>query len=180
MKKTEDLMRQSIESLKKEFQGLRTGRASVHLLDPVRVDAYGSHMPIAQVGTVNVPESRMITVQVWDASLVKATEKAIAEAGLGLNPSAEGNVIRINIPQLTEERRKDLIKVAGKCAEQARVSIRNARRAEMDDLKAQEKDGDISEDEHHTRSQAVQKLTDKFIEQIDELLKAKEAEIAQV
>lgn len=180
MKKTEELMRHSIESLKKEFQGLRTGRASAHLLDAVRVEAYGSHMPIAQVGTVSVPESRMITVQVWDAGLVKATEKAIAEAGLGLNPSAEGNVIRINIPQLTEDRRKDLIKVAGKYAEQARVSIRNARRAEMDSLKVQEKEGDISEDEHHTQSTAVQKMTDKYIDQVDELLKTKETEISQV
>ncbi|MFP4313532.1 MAG: ribosome recycling factor [Alphaproteobacteria bacterium] len=170
----------AVENLQKEFGGLRTGRASVSLLDPVSVDAYGSKMPLNQVGTVSVPESRMLSVQVWDTGLVKATEKAIRDAGLGLNPQPEGNLIRIPIPDLNEERRQELTKVASKYAENARISVRNVRRDGMDTLKKMEKDGDISEDEHKKLSDEVQKLTDDNIQKIDKMLSSKEQDIMQV
>lgn len=173
-------MEGALDNLRKEFGGLRTGRASAALLEPVVVDAYGSKMPIVQVGTINAPEPRLLTVQVWDASLVKATEKAIRDSGLGLNPMPEGNVIRIPLPELNEERRAELSKVAGKYTEAARVAVRNVRRDGMDGLKKAEKDGDISEDEHKKLSDEVQKLTDEFIGKADQLLADKEKDIMSV
>ena len=170
----------AVENLQKEFGGLRTGRASVSLLDPVVVDAYGSKMPLNQVGTVSVPEARMLSVQVWDAGLAKATEKAIRDAGLGLNPQPEGNLIRIPIPDLNEERRQELSKVASKYAENARISVRNVRRDGMDALKKQEKDNEISEDEHKRLSDDVQKMTDERIQKIDKMLADKEQDIMKV
>ncbi len=173
-------MDNTIEALNKEFSGLRTGRASTSLLDSITVEAYGSHMPLNQVANVNVPEARLLTVQVWDASMVKAVEKSIANANLGLNPVAEGQLIRVPLPDLTEERRKELVKVAGKYAENSKVAIRNIRKDGMDTLKKEEKDGDISEDELHSQSDVVQKLTDEHVKKIDELLVAKEQDIMQV
>ncbi|MDP1724980.1 MAG: ribosome recycling factor [Alphaproteobacteria bacterium] len=176
----EKRMKSGIESLKKEFTGLRAGRASASMLDPIMVDAYGSMMPLSQVGTVTTPEPRLISVQVWDKGMSKAVEKAIRESGLGLNPIGEGQIIRVPLPELSEERRKELSKVASKYAEAARIAIRNVRRDGMETLKKMEKDGDISEDEHKKTSVDVQKLTDKFIEQVDVALVAKEKEIMQV
>jgi len=173
-------MEATFDNLKSEFAGLRTGRASVNMLEPVVVDVYGSKMPLNQVGTVSVPEPRMLTVQVWDASATKNVEKAIRESGLGLNPQAEGSLIRVPVPELNEERRKELTKVAGQYAEQARVSIRNVRRDGMDDLKKQEKDKEISEDDHKRLSDEVQKLTDEYIQKIDTMLSEKEQEIMKV
>ena len=173
-------MEGALENLRKEFSGLRTGRASVALLEPVVVDAYGSKMPLVQVGTVNAPEPRLLTVQVWDASLVKATEKAIRDSGLGLNPMPEGNVIRIPLPELNEERRAELSKVAGKYTEAARIAVRNVRRDGMDGLKKAEKDGDISEDEHKKQSEEVQKLTDDYIGKADTMLADKEKDIMAI
>ena len=170
----------AVASLATEFQGLRTGRASVNLLDSVTVPAYGSTMPLNQVGSVSVPDARMIAVNIWDKELVGAADKAIRDAGLGLNPVVDGTNLRIPIPPLNEERRVELSKVAGKYAESARVAVRNIRRDGMDALKKMEKDGDISEDEQRAMSDDVQKLTDEFIRKIDESLKAKEAEIMQV
>ena len=168
------------DALRKEFAGLRTGRASAALLEPVTVEAYGSTMPINQVGTVGVPEPRMITVQVWDRSLVGAVEKAIRNAGLGLNPAADGQLVRVPIPALSEERRIELTKVAGKYSEQARVAVRNVRRDGMEMLKRMEKDGDISEDDHRMWSEEIQSLTDEHIKSIDTALAQKEEEILQV
>lgn len=173
-------MDSTVEVLKKEFAGLRTGRASANLLDPVVVEAYGQTMPLSQCGTVGVPEPRMLTVQVWDKGQVKAVEKAIRDAGLGLNPQADGQLIRVPIPPLNEERRKELQKVAGKYAEQARVAVRNVRRDGMDSLKKLEKDGHISEDEIKKHEKEVQGLTDETIKKIDEALSHKEKEIMQV
>lgn len=170
----------ALNVLKTEFSGLRTGRASVSLLEPVTVEAYGSQMPLNQVGTVGVPEPRMLTVQVWDRGMVKAVEKAIREAGLGLNPQPDGNLIRVPIPELNEERRRELQKVAGKYAEQARVAVRNVRRDGMDMLKRMEKDGEISQDEQKHYADEIQKLTDNHIRMIDETLATKEKEIMQV
>jgi ribosome recycling factor len=166
--------------LKEEFSGLRTGRASVSMLEPVVVEAYGGKMPINQVGTVNAPEPRMLSVQVWDASLVKSVEKAIRDAGLGLNPMTEGNLLRVPVPQLTEERRKELQKVAGKYAESARVSVRNIRRDGMDLLKKLEKEKALSEDESKRKSEEVQKMTDEYIKKIDQMLADKEKDIMVV
>lgn len=179
-KDLERRMEGALENLKKEFSGLRTGRASVNFLDPVVVDAYGSKMPLAQVGTVNAPEPRLLTVQVWDATMVKAVEKGIRDSGLGLNPMPEGNMIRIPLPDLNEERRMELVKVAGKYAEQARISVRGVRRDGMDSLKKMEKDNEISEDEHKRDSDEVQKLTDKMVGEIDTLLGDKEKDIMAV
>ncbi|MGE3770469.1 MAG: ribosome recycling factor [Bdellovibrionales bacterium] len=180
MKDLEQRMNGAIEQLKKEFQGLRTGRASASLLEPVVVDAYGSTMPLNQLASVSVPEPRMLSVQVWDQGMTKAVDKAIRESGLGLNPIAEGNVIRVPLPDLSAERRQELAKVAGKYAEAARVAVRNVRRDGMDTLKRQEKDKAISEDEHKGQSEKVQKLTDDFIKKIDDTLAHKEKEITQV
>lgn len=173
-------MHGAVEVFKQELAGLRTGRASTALLEPVMVEAYGSQMPLSQVGTVSVLDPRMLSVQVWDASLAGAVERAIRDGGLGLNPAAEGQVIRVPLPELNQERRAELSKVAGKYAEQTRVAVRNVRRDAMDVLKHQEKDGDISQDEHHAHGADVQKLTDQTIKEIDELLASKEAEIMQV
>ena len=173
-------MQGAVEVLQKELAGLRTGRASLGLLEPVMVDAYGSEMPITQVATLGIPEARMLTVQVWDKSLVKAVEKAILESGLGLNPAVDGQLLRIPIPLLTEERRAELTKVAGRYAEEARVSVRNVRRHAMDDLKRQEKDGEISQDQHRDYGREIQDLTDAHIKKLDEILAKKEAEIMQV
>ena len=170
----------AVESLKKEFAGLRTGRASAGLLDPIKVEAYGTPTPISQVGTVTVPESRMINVQVWDASLAGAVERAIRNSALGLNPVVEGTLLRIPIPPLNEERRNELAKTAGAYAENARVAVRNVRRDGMDMLKKGEKDGAISEDEHKKLADQVQKATDAKIAEIDEMLKTKQEEITQV
>ena len=168
------------EVLAREFGGLRTGRASISLLDPVSVDAYGASTPLNQVATVSVPESRLIGVQVWDKSLVSAVEKAIRNSGLGLNPAVEGQLIRIPIPELNEERRRELTKVAGQYAEQARVAVRNVRRDGMDTLKRLEKDGDLSQDDHKIYADEIQDMTDKTIAAIDQSLATKEEEIMQV
>ncbi|WP_193170418.1 ribosome recycling factor [Nisaea nitritireducens] len=170
----------ALSALDKEFQGLRTGRASVNLLEPIMVDAYGSKMPINQVGTVGVPEPRMLTVQVWDKSMTKAVEKAIRESDLGLNPQVDGQLLRIPLPDLSEERRAELAKVAAKYAESARIAVRNVRRDGMDSLKKAEKDGDLSQDERHLYEEEVQEMTDKFVSRIDEALGSKEKEIMQV
>ena len=173
-------MNGALETLKTEFAGLRAGRASTSLLEPVQVEAYGSTMPINQLANVSAPEPRLLTVQVWDANLAGAVERAIMEANLGLNPQREGQVIRVPLPDLTEERRRELTKVAHKYAEEARVAVRNVRRHGMDQLKRQEKDGEISQDEHRSTASDIQKLTDGFIEKIDESLAHKETEIMQV
>ncbi len=173
-------MNGAIDALKTEFAGLRTGRASVSLLEPVKVNAYGSDMPLNQVGTVTTPEPRLISVQVWDKGLVKAVEKAIRDSGLGLNPQTEGTTIRVPLPELNAERRAELIKVAGKYAEQARIAVRNVRRDGMEALKKQEKDRKISEDEHKVQSEKIQKMTDAVIAKIDETFAAKQKDIAQV
>ena len=170
----------ALEVLSREFGGLRTGRASANLLDPLMVEAYGSQMPMNQVGTVSAPEARLLTVQVWDQGLVKAVEKSIVESELGLNPQTEGNLIRIPIPDLSEERRIELKKVAGRYAEQAKVAVRNVRRDGMDTLKQMERDGEISQDEQKTQSEDIQKLTDGVISKIDKSLEIKETEIMQV
>ena len=170
----------ALEALRREFGGLRTGRASAHLLDPVVVKAYGSDMPLIQAGTVNVPEPRMITVQVWDRGLVQAVEKAIRDSNLGLNPQSDGQLVRIPIPELSQERRQELTKLAHKYAEHGRVAVRNVRRDGMDALKKMEKDGKISQDEHRHQADAVQKLTDDHIKKVDDTLAAKEREILQV
>ncbi len=168
------------EVLRKEFAGLRTGRASVHLLEPITVDAYGAAMPLNQVASITVPEPRMITVQVWDRGLAGAVEKAIRDSGLGLNPAAAGQLIRVPIPPLSAERRQELTKVAHKYAEQARVAVRNVRRDGMEMLKRMEKDHELSEDEHRLWADEIQAMTDKHIKSIDEILEQKDQEILQV
>ncbi|WP_084462765.1 ribosome recycling factor [Oceanibaculum pacificum] len=173
-------MKGAVDVLRTEFAGLRTGRASTSLVDPITVEAYGSAMPLNQVASISVPEPRMITVQVWDNGMVKAVEKAIREAGLGLNPQTEGTVIRLPIPDLSEERRQELTKVAAKYAEQARVSVRNVRRDGMDLLKRLEKDSEISQDEHRRFEKDIQKMTDDTIGEIDGALATKDKEIMQV
>src|SRR5262247_4256812 len=180
LKELERRMRGAIDSLKKEFGGLRTGRASVQLLEPVVVSVYGARMPIHQVATVSTPDARTISVQVWDKSQVSAVEKAIREANLGLNPVVDGALIRLPIPALTAERRQELVKVAHKYAEHARVAVRNVRRDGMELLKRLDKDGDMSQDDHHKNSSKVQDLTDKLVKEIDQSLASKEAEIKQV
>ena len=167
----------ALESLKHDLAGLRTGRASTALLDPIQVEVYGANMPIAQVATVSVPEPRLISVQVWDRSNVTPVEKAIRNAGLGINPIVDGQVIRLPIPDLTEERRKELAKLAGQYAEKARVAVRNVRRDGMDALKADEKKKEISEDEHKRLDTEDQKLTDDTIKDIDAVAHTKEQEI---
>ena len=170
----------ALEVLRKEFGGLRTGRASTSLLEPVQVNAYGGMVPLNQVASVNVPEPRMISVQVWDRGVVKAVDKAIREAGLGLNPQTEGQVMRVPIPELNEERRRELTRVAARYAEQARVSVRNVRRDGIEALRRLEKDGEISQDEHRKLDREVQQLTDDHIKRIDETLAQKDKEILQV
>ena len=173
-------MNGAIGTLKSEFSGLRTGRASPALLDPVSVDAYGQQMPINQVGTVSTPEPRLLTVQVWDKGLAKAVDKAIRDAGLGLNPQMDGQLLRVPLPELNQDRRKELSKLAAKYAEAARVAVRNVRRDGMDTLKKLEKDHKIGEDEHRKLSEELQKLTDGHIKDIDAALHGKEQEVMQV
>ncbi len=170
----------ALETLRREFAGLRTGRAHPGLLDPVKVVAYGTEMPLNQVGTVGVPEPRMLTVQVWDKSMVLAVEKAIREAGLGLNPASDGMIIRVPIPMLTTERRNDLVKMAHKYAEGAKISVRGVRRDGMEQIKSHEKKHDIGEDLAKNWSEEVQKLTDQFIKKVDEAVADKEKDIKQV
>ncbi len=180
LKTYRDRMDKAVSSLKEEFQGLRTGRANAGLLDPVQVQAYGSTSPLNAVAAISVPEPRMISVSVWDKGMVGPVEKAIRAAGLGLNPIVDGQTLRIPVPPLTEERRKELAKLAGKYAEQQKISVRNVRRDANDDLKKAEKAGDISQDEQKKMETEVQKDTDAAIKRIDETLKTKEVEIMQV
>jgi len=170
----------ALAALKRDFSGLRTGRASTALLDALDVDVYGSQMPIDQVGTVSVPESRLLTIQVWDKGLVGAVEKSIRESELGLNPQSEGQLIRIPIPDLSEERRLEIKKIAAKYAEQARISVRNVRRDGMDQLKKAEKGGEISQDDQRIYGDELQDMTDNHVKKIDETLAQKEEEIMQV
>ena len=180
LKTYRDRMERSVTALKEEFSGLRTGRANAGLLEPVRVEAYGSASPLSAVAAISVPEPRMISVNVWDKGMVVAVEKAIRNANLGLNPIVDGQTLRIPVPPLTEERRKDLVKLAGKYTEQQKISVRNVRRDANDDLKKAEKAGDISQDEQKKMETEVQKDTDAAIKRIDETLKTKEVEIMQV
>ena len=170
----------ALDVLRKDLQGLRTGRASASLLEPIRLEAYGQEMQLNQCGTVSVPEPRMLTVQVWDRGLIKAVEKAIRNANLGLNPAVDGSLIRVPLPELSQERRQELVKVAHKYAEHARVAVRNVRRDGMDGLKRAEKDGDISADEQAKQQTEVQGLTDRHVAAIDQLLKDKEKDILSV
>ena len=172
-------MHGAVEALKHDLGGLRTGRASITLLEPVHVEVYGSNMPLNQVATISVPEPRMISVQVWDRSNVGPVEKAIRSAGLGLNPISEGQTLRLPIPDLTEERRKELAKLAGQYAEKARIAVRNVRRDGMDSLKTDEKKGVFGEDERKRHETEVQKLTDDTIGEVDAIASAKEKEILQ-
>tara|TARA_B100000886_G_scaffold339220_1_gene304034 strand:+ start:1646 stop:2257 length:612 start_codon:yes stop_codon:yes gene_type:complete len=179
----EDLKRRmegAISAFSHDLAGLRTGRASVNMIDQITVDAYGSKMPIEQVGTISVPEPRTISIQVWDKGLVISVEKSIQESGLGLNPQTDGQLVRIPVPELNEERRQELIKIAGKYAEQSRISIRNIRRDGMDSIKSMEKNSEIGKDESVSLSSNVQDLTDEHIKKIDEILLNKEQEIKQV
>jgi len=172
-------MQATTQSFKHDLGGLRTGRASANLLDPIQVDAYGSPMPLNQVATISVPEPRLISVQVWDKAMVIPVDKAIRESNLGLNPATEGNVLRIRIPEMTEQRRKEMVKVAHKYAEDARVAVRHVRRDGLDLLKKAEKDG-MSQDDVSRHQDQVQKATDQAISEIDQILAAKEKEIMQV
>lgn len=173
-------MQGAVAAFKNDLAGLRTGRASSSLLDPIQVDAYGAMMPLAQVATVSVPEPRLLSVQVWDRSMVSAVEKAIRESDLGLNPQTEGQSIRLRIPEMNEQRRKEMVKVAHKYAEEARVAARHVRRDGLDLLKKMEKDGDIGQDDQVRQAEQVQKLTDQTVADIDAALVSKEKEIMQV
>lgn len=173
-------MKGAVSVLGNEFAGLRTGRANIGMLEPVTVDAYGSQTPLNQVATISVPESRLLMVQVWDNSQVKAVEKAIRDSNLGLNPATEGQLIRVPIPELNEERRQELTKVAAQYAEQARVAVRNVRRDGMDKLKQMEKQSHIGKDEHKVWADDLQTLTDTMIKEIDDSLVKKDAEIMQI
>lgn len=173
-------MDKTLDALKKDFSGLRTGRASTALLEGVTVEAYGATSPLSAVGTISVPEPRMLSVQVWDKSLVKTVEKAIRDAGLGLNPMNDGQLIRVPIPALTEERRIELTKIASKYTEQGRVAVRNVRRDAMDAVKKMQKDGDISEDDLKRYEAEIQTMTDNAVKALDEAYKNKEQEIKQV
>ncbi len=170
----------AVEVLRREFAGLRAGRASARLLDPITVEAYGTEMPLSQVATVGVPDPRMLSVQVWDKGLVKAVEKAIRSSDLGLNPQTEGNLIRVPLPELSEERRAELVKVAHRYAEQARVAVRNVRRDGMEQLRRMEREGLLSQDEHRHLAEEIQKLTDQHIAAINSLLEQKEKDIMTV
>lgn len=180
LEKLRKKMASSVESLLKDFGGLRTGRASVSLLDNVMVEAYGNMVPLQQVGTISAPEARLLTVQVWDSSLIKPTEIAIRNSSIGLSPMVDGQLIRIAVPELSEERRKEICKLAGKYAEQTKVAIRNVRREGMDDAKKQEKNKEITEDELKKLSDDIQKLTDEYVKKIDTALEVKEKEIMKV
>ncbi len=173
-------MQGALAALKQDLSGLRTGRASAHLLDPIQVEAYGAQMPLNQVATVSVPEARLLSVQVWDRSMTQAVEKAITAANLGLNPQTEGQTIRLRIPELNEERRKELVKLAHKYGENAKVAVRHVRRDGLDTIKKLEKDHDIGQDDHERMSGEIQKATDQMISEIDQTLGAKEKEILTV
>jgi ribosome recycling factor len=173
-------MEKSVDSFKNELSKVRTGRASISILDGIQVDAYGSSMPLNQVGTLTIPESRMIAIQPWDVQMVPAIERAIMKSDIGLTPISDGKVIRLNIPQLTEERRKDLVKQVKKIAEEFRVAVRNVRREAIDILKKQKKDKDISEDDLFRLQDEAQSETDTYIKQIDEVTAAKEKEVMEV
>lgn len=173
-------MEAAVEAMRREFNSVRTGKATPALLDTVRVDAYGSRMPINQVATVNVPEPRMLLVQPWDKGLLGEIEKAIQSAQLGLNPANDGNVIRVPIPQLNEERRRDMVRLLHKLAEEGRVSVRHARQEANKDIKQREGDHEISEDQARRELDAIQKLTDDYVAKIDELLRSKEEEVMEV
>ena len=172
-------MEKAIDSFKKDLSGLRVGRASLNMLDQINVNAYGSTMPLNQVSTVSVPESRMLLVSVWDNSLVSATEKSIKESPLGLNPMVEGNIIRISIPPLSEERRVEITKIAAKYGENARVSVRNIRRDHIEAVRKLQKNGEISEDQKHKDELSIQEITNQIIEKIDNILSVKEKEILE-
>ncbi|NCN05925.1 MAG: ribosome recycling factor [Spirochaetales bacterium] len=180
MSSAEQRMKKSIQSLEDEFNGLRTGRASASLFDKIKVDYYGTPTPLNQVANISVPESRLIVIQPWDKGTIGEIEKAIQKSELSLNPSNDGKVIRINIPPLTEERRKDLVKMAKNVAEQSRVAIRNIRRDGNEELKKQNKEGELSEDEEKRGTDNIQKLTDRYIETINSILDKKEKEILEV
>jgi ribosome recycling factor len=173
-------MEKAVDALRREFGGVRTGKASPALLDMVRVDAYGSPMPINQVASVSAPEARLLVVQAWDQNLMQAIERAIRESDLGLNPSNDGKIIRVPIPALTEERRREYVRLLHRMTEEGRVAIRHARKEANDAIKARQKSGDISEDDARREQDEVQKLTDRYIEKVDELLKHKEAEVLEV
>ena len=179
-KSYEEKMDKTLNNLKKEYLGLRTGRASASLLEPVSVDAYGAKVPINQVGNISVPESRLITVQVWDESLIQSVEKAIRNSELGLNPMIEGNNIRVPIPELSQERRIEIVKVASKYSEEAKITVRNIRRDAMDKIKDQEKEKSISKDDSFQFSEKIQKLTDKYVEKIENIFQDKEKDILKV
>ena len=176
----QEKMEKSIDILRRDFQGLRTGRASASLLEPVGVEAYGSKVPINQIGNISIPESRLITVQVWDETLIQSVEKAIRNSDLGLNPMIEGNVIRVPIPELSQERRIEIVKIASKYAEDTRITIRNIRRDAMDMIKDEEKQKNISKDDSFQFSEKMQKITDGFIEKVDTLFQEKEKDILKV
>ena len=180
LQKAKQRMEGALESLRREFAGVRTGKASPQLLDTVRVDAYGSKQPLNQVGTVSAPEPRMLTVQPWDRGLMKEIEKAIRESDLGLNPSNDGQIIRIPIPALTEERRREYVRLLHKLAEEGRVAVRLARKDANDEIKHRQKDEGLSEDDVRREQAEVQKLTDQYIAKVDEMLKHKEAEVMEV
>lgn len=173
-------MEGALKNLESEFASVRTGRASTHLLDRVTVEAYGADMPLNQVATIHAPEARLLTVQPFDKGLMKVIEKALMEAQLGLTPSNDGQMIRLPVPELTEERRKEMVKLVHKMAEEARIAVRNVRRDVMNDLKRQEKDGDLSRDEAARGHDEVQKLTDREVKSIDEAMARKESEILEV
>ncbi len=173
-------MEGAVETLKREYAGLRTGRAAASLVEPIVIDAYGAQMPVGQLGTVGVPEPRLITVQVWDKSMVKAVTVGIRDSGLGLNPVPDGQLVRVPIPELTEERRRELAKVAHKYAEESRVAVRNVRRDGMDTLKRLERAGEMSRDEQKLHAEDVQELTDAMVETIGQIMQQKEKDILQV
>lgn len=173
-------MQGAVTSLKNDLSGLRTGRASASLVEPIQVEAYGASMPMNQVATISVPEPRLLSVQVWDRGMVSAVEKAIRESDLGLNPQTEGQVIRLRIPEMNEQRRKEMVKVANKYAEEARIAVRHVRRDGLDTLKKLEKEGLVSQDDEKRQAELVQKATDEHVAEVDSVLAAKEKEIMQV
>lgn len=180
LKSIEEKMKKTLENMKKEFVKIRTGRASSAIIEDIKIDAYGSKMSLNQLSTITIPESNLIMVQVWDKSLTQTIDKAIREAGLGLNPIAEGNILKIPIPPLSEERRKEIVKGLKKRTEEFRIAIRNIRRDANESIKKSQKNGEISEDEMHKLLQKIQELTDKYIEEIDELFSKKEKEVMTV
>lgn len=180
MQEARKQMDNAVEALRREFGGVRTGKASPALLDTIKVEAYGSHMPLNQVGTVSAPEPRLLVVQPWDSAMIGPVERAIRESELGLNPSNDGKVVRVPIPPLTEERRKEYVRLVHKMAEDARVAVRHARKEANDAVKTQQKNGEVSEDDARREQDEIQKLTDRYVEKIDELMKHKEAEVLEV